>query len=94
MSKSRRPVRSRKAVKPRSATARKAKAAVPGRKVVTLKPLYEQLGRTIGQLQKLAPSDRVKLAIARLSHCQADIEETCGPTMDVPGDPPFPPIPA
>ena len=88
MSKSRRPTRSRKAAKskPRRATARKAPA--PGRKGVTLKPLYEQLGRTIGQLQKLPPSDRVKLAIARLSSCQADIEETCGPTMDVPADPP------
>ena len=80
-------MRSRKAAKPRKTSARK-KAAAPGRKVVTLKPLYEQLGRTIGQLQKLPPSDRVKLAIARLSNCQADIEETCGPTMDVPADPP------
>lgn len=93
MSKSRRPARSRKAAKPRSASARKAaprRAGTPGRKGVTLKPLYEQLERTIGQLQKLPPSERVKLAIARLSNCQADIEQTCGPTMDVPADPMIP----
>jgi hypothetical protein len=52
--------------------------------MVTLKPVYQQLGRTIQQLQRLTPSDRVKLAIERLTRCQADIEETCGPTMDVP----------
>jgi hypothetical protein len=86
VSKSRRPTsRSRKAVKPRRAAPRKA--AAPGRKFVTLKPLYEQLGRTIGQLQKLPPSDRVKLAIERLNMCVSSIEETCGPTMDVPADP-------
>ena len=62
-------------------------AAARGRKFVTLKPLYEQLGRTIGQLQKLPPSDRVKLAIDRLNSCLSSIEETCGPTMDVPADP-------
>ena len=89
MSKSRRPVRSRKAAKPRRAPARR-KAAVPGRKFVTLKPLYEQLGRTIGQLQKLTPSDGVKLAIERLNSCKMAIEETCGPTMDVPD--PIPPV--
>jgi hypothetical protein len=92
VSKSRRPTRSRKAAvkRRRAAPARKARAAAPGRKVVTLKPLYEQLGRTIGQLQKLPPSDRVKLAIERLNNCRTDIEETCGPTMDVPADPTIP----
>lgn len=85
MSKSRRPARSRKAAKPRNVRARRA-AAPSGPKVVQLKPLYQQLGRTIQQLQRLAPSDRVKLAIERLTRCQADIVETCGPTMDVPGD--------
>lgn len=89
MSKSRRrPVRSRKAAKPKPRRTTSRKSPEPRRKGVTLKPLYEQLERTIGQLQKLPPSDKVKLAIARLSNCQADIEETCGPTMDVPADPP------
>lgn len=86
-----RPAARRKAAKPRrkakaSTRARKAAASLPQRKVVRLKPLYEQLSRTIKQLQMLPPSDRVRLAIDRLAHCQADIESTCGPTMDVPAE--------
>jgi len=51
---------------------------------VRLKPLYEQLGRTIDQLSRLQPSDRVKFAIERLTQCRADFADICGPTMDIP----------
>ncbi len=49
-----------------------------------LKPLYEQIGRTIDQLQKLPPSDRVKFAIERLNQCRGEFAVICGPTMDIP----------
>ena len=72
----------------KSSTSRRkpARTASPvrGMKVVRMKPLYEQLGRTLAQLEKLPTSDRVKLAIDRLSACRADFEDICGPTMDVP----------
>jgi hypothetical protein len=67
-------------------TARKSarKPASGGRKVIRLKPLYAQLGRTIEQLEKLPPSDRVKFAIERLTQCRAEFADMCGPTMDIP----------
>ena len=62
------------------------RAAAGGAKVVQLKPLYEQLGRTIDRLEQLPPSDRVKFAIARLQQCRSDFEEICGPTMAIPAE--------
>ena len=56
-----------------------------------LKPLYQQLGRTIDQLSKLPPSDRVQYAIERLQQCRAEFENICGPTMDIPAEPTPPP---
>jgi hypothetical protein len=55
--------------------------------VVRLKPLYDQIGWTVGELQKLPPSDRVKFAIERLNQCRAEFDQFCGPTMDIPGEP-------
>jgi hypothetical protein len=82
----RRTGQTRKTSASRRAPARKA-ATRRSPKLVRMKPLYEQLGRTIDQLQKLPASDRVKFAIARLTQCREDFEDICGPTMDVPADP-------
>lgn len=54
--------------------------------VVYLKPLYEEIGLKIRELETLRPSERVKFAIARLSQHQAEFEDICGPTMDVFGE--------
>jgi hypothetical protein len=56
--------------------------------VVHLKPLWEELGRTISELERLPPTERVKFTISRLSQTRAEFEEFCGPTMDIPPDPP------
>jgi hypothetical protein len=86
LTKSRRRPVTRKTAPSRRAPSRKA-AATRTPKVVRLKPLYEQLGRTIEQLQQLPPTDRVKFAIERLSQCRQDFTDICGPTMDLPPDP-------
>jgi hypothetical protein len=83
----RRPARSRKTSTSRRAPSRRAAATGP--KPVRMKPLYEQLGRTIDQLQKLPASDRVKFAIQRLTRIRLDFEDICGPTMDILPDPPL-----
>jgi hypothetical protein len=75
----------------RSSRTRKTSASrtVPrrsGTRVVKLKPLYQEIGRAVDQLQKLPPSDRVKFVIERLSQCRAEFEQFCGPTMDIPGE--------
>ena len=64
---------------------RARKSSVRGKRV-HLKPLYLQLGRTIDQLSKLPPSDRVKFAIARLQTYRAEFNRICGPTMDIPAE--------
>lgn len=79
--------KSMKSSSPKRPAARPS-AGAGGPKVVRLKPLYMQLGRTIEQLQKLPATDRVKFAIERLSQCRAEFDSICGPTMDVPPDPP------
>lgn len=92
MSKSRRPVtRAKKASPPRRTPKRKPTRKKRGTGAVALKPIYEEIGRKIDELQKFPPSERVKFAIARLTQCRADFEEICGPTMDIPPDPPPPP---
>jgi hypothetical protein len=80
----RRPVR--RATKKTPSRRKATRKAVPARqpKVVRLKPLYSQLARTIEQLEKLPPSDRVKFAIERLAQCRAEFADICGPTMDIP----------
>ena len=57
-------------------------------KLIRLKPIYMQLGQTIGRLQKLPQTDQVTLAIQRLTTCQAAFEDICGTTMDIPAPPP------
>ena len=81
-----RPAKARKRTSAR-ATTRRRTAPRRAARSVRLKPLYEQLGRTIDQLGKLPASDRVKFAIARLEQCRADFENICGPTMDIPAEP-------
>jgi hypothetical protein len=86
LTKSRRRPATRKTAPSRRAPSRKAVAS-RGPKVVRLKPLYDQLGRTIEQLQNLPPTDRVKFAIERLTQYRQDFDDICGPTMDIPPDP-------
>ena len=83
--------RARKTTRAVSKPAARRRAAPSRGRRVQLKPLYEQLGRTIGQLSKLPTSDRVKYAIERLQQCRAEFENICGPTMDIPAEPTPPP---
>jgi hypothetical protein len=74
----------------RAAATSRSPSKPRGVKVVRMKPLYQELGRTIAQLEKLGPSERVKFAIERLNQCRAEFADICGPTMDVPGGLPIP----
>jgi hypothetical protein len=51
---------------------------------VRLKPLYEQIGFTILELEALGPNEQAKYAIDRLEACRAEFGRICGPTMDIP----------
>ena len=52
--------------------------------VVQLKPLYEQIGLTILELETLGPNEQAKYAIQQLEACRAEFSRMCGPTMDIP----------
>ena len=86
MTKSRRRASRTRKTSTSRATPRRKPAATRGRNVVRLKPLYQQIGRTLDQLQSLPQSDRVKFAIERLNQCRAEFDQFCGPTMDIPAD--------
>ena len=99
MTKSRRRPTRRAKAKPARKVARKPVRKItskkPGRPVlistdgvVHLKPLYDEIGRTIGELERLPQTERVKFTISRLSQTQSDFEAFCGPTMDIPSEPP------
>lgn len=104
MSKTRRPVsRSKKKSSPRVAakakpaaktkSAAKAKPAVKrAGGAVTLKPLHEHIGAKLGELRALPMSDRVTRAIGWLERYHAEFDDICGPTMDIPPDPPPQPV--
>jgi hypothetical protein len=70
--------------------------------VIRLKPLYNEIGRVLKQLERMqkrqgtagaalleeaAAPDPVSLAIARLTQHQADFAAICGPTMEIPPKP-------
>ncbi len=96
--------RSRSATRRPAARARKgARTKSRGSKtptVIRLKPLYNEIGRMLKQLERLqkrqaspgvglaaeAPTapDAVSRAIARLTQHRADFADICGPTMQVP----------
>lgn len=52
--------------------------------VVQLKPLYEQIGLTILELETLGPNEQAESAIEQLEACRAEFIRMCGPTMDIP----------
>ena len=87
MAKNRRTTRARKTSAAASRPVKRSRKPSTRGKRVQLKPLYVQLGRVIGQLSKLPPSDRVKYAIERLEMQRAEFEKICGPTMDIPAEP-------
>ena len=91
MAKTKRTIKARKTSRVQSKTAKRAPRRAASAKRVHLKPLYLQITRTIDQLSKLPPSDRVKFAIERLRMHQAEFESFCGPTMDIPAEP-VPPV--
>lgn len=69
--------------KPARRPAGKKKKGLKG-DVVQLKPLYEQIGLTILELETLGPNEQAKYAIQQLEACRAEFSRMCGPTMDIP----------
>lgn len=86
MAKTKRTTKARK-TRTSSRSAKRARKPSRAAKRVHLKPLYQQISRTIDQLSKLPPSDRVKFAIERLEMHRAEFARICGPTMDIPAEP-------
>jgi len=87
VAKTKRPTKARKTSRAASRPAKRARKPSSGAKRVHLKPLYLQISRTLDQLSRLPPSDRVKFAIERLEMHRAEFERICGPTMDIPAEP-------
>ena len=87
MAKTKRTTKARKSSRVVKRTTKRARRAASAAGRVHLKPLYLQISRTIDQLSKLPPSDRVKFAIERLEMHRAEFERICGPTMDIPAEP-------
>jgi len=76
--------RSSRSPRKKSAARRPSSRRPEERKVIKLKPIYEQVGRTLVQLRLAPPSDVVRGAIERLEKCRQDIDDICGPTMAIP----------
>jgi hypothetical protein len=86
--------RSRSASKPRKAAS--GSKSKPGRRpkkkkrtklgaTISLKPLYDQIGLKILELQQIESGDeRVKLAIKELEDCRLEFSRLCLPSMDFP----------
>jgi hypothetical protein len=84
--------RSRSASKPRKPASRSK--SKPGRRpkkrtklgaTISLKPLYDQIGLKILELQQIESGDeRVKLAIKELEDCRLEFSRLCLPSMDFP----------
>lgn len=63
---------------------RKGAGSSRGKKVIQLKPVYVEIGRTLRRLRSAPASREVKAAIARLTQCAKAIDRICGPTMAIP----------
>lgn len=86
MSKSRRPSKKKRvasATRRKSATKRSrrkvAPKARPGSGRIELKPVRAVIAQTIERLNRLEPTDRVKLTVERLQRCVAEFDDICDP---------------
>ncbi len=73
--------KSRPARRPR----RRRRNGKRGAGIVSLKPLYDEIGLKILELQQIESGDeRVKLAIKELEDCRLEFSRLCLPSMDFP----------
>ncbi len=74
--------------KSKSRPARRPKKKKNGKRgagIVSLKPLYDEIGLKILELQQIESGDeRVKLAIKELEDCRLEFSRLCLPSMDFP----------
>lgn len=71
--------------KSRPARRPKKKNGKRGAGIVSLKPLYDEIGLKILELQQIESGDeRVKLAIKELEDCRLEFSRLCLPSMDFP----------
>jgi hypothetical protein len=64
---------------------KKKKNGKRGAGIVSLKPLYDEIGLKILELQQIESGDeRVKLAIKELEDCRLEFSRLCLPSMDFP----------
>jgi hypothetical protein len=51
----------------------------PAERKIQLKPIRVLIAGTIERLQRLPPTDAIKLTIERLQRCQMELDDICNP---------------